>query len=419
MTGFNEIDCRVVVTGIGIVSPVGLDTKTTWENLLAGKSGIGKISSFDADGFETTIAAEVKGFEPTDFVSRKDAHRMDRFVQLAASASIQAVSDADLDLDHLDKERTSVIIASGIGGISTLSAQYGVMRNKGPSRVSPFLIPMMLPDMASGQVSMLMGAKGPNYAPVSACSSGADAVGQAFRLIQRGTADIVLSGGAEAAICPIGVAGFNSCKALSTRNGEPEKASRPFDAKRDGFVLGEGAAVLVLESMVSAIKRGAEPIAEIVGYASTADAHHITHPTPDGEGGARAMQLALQDANISPGEIDYINAHGTSTQINDSCETMAIKSVFQQHAYKIPISSTKSMTGHLLGACGALEAAVSSMSIKNWVAPPTINLEFPDPDCDLDYIPHTPRRGKIRTAMSNSFGFGGHNASLIFQAFND
>ncbi|MDP7578625.1 MAG: beta-ketoacyl-ACP synthase II [SAR202 cluster bacterium] len=419
MAGYNQIKGRVVVTGIGIVSPVGLDAITTWENLLAGKSGIGRIASFDAEGFETTIAAEVKGFEPTDYVSRKDARRMDRFVQLAAAATIQAVDNAYLNFNCLDDERTAVIIASGIGGISTLSKQYGEMSSKGPSRVSPFLIPMMLPDMASGQISMLLGAKGPNYAPVSACSSGADALGQAFRLIQHGTADIVFSGGAEAAICPIGVAGFNSCKALSTRNDVPEKASRPFDAERDGFVLGEGAAVLVIESIESAVTRGVEPIIEIIGYASTADAHHITHPTPDGEGGARAMQLALYDANISPKEIDYINAHGTSTQINDRCETMAIKTVFGQHSYKIPISSTKSMTGHLLGACGALEAAVSAMSIKNWVAPPTINLEFPDADCDLDYIPHIPRRGEIKTAMSNSFGFGGHNASLIFQAFDE
>ena len=410
---------RVVVTGIGIVSPVGLDKRTTWENLLAGNSGIDRISSFDTEGFETSIAAEVDGFEPTDYVSRKEARRMDRFVQLAAAATLQAVDDAGLSVNGANGERVSVMIASGIGGIRTLSEQYGVMSDRGPSRVSPFLVPMMLPDMASGQVSMLMGAKGPNYATVSACSSGADALGQAFRLVQEGTVDVALAGGAEAAICPIGIAGFNSCKALSRRNDEPQRASRPFDAERDGFVLGEGSAVLVLESIESAKGRGVEPIAEMSGYASTADAYHITQPAPDGEGGARAMRLALEDAKIAPDEIDYINAHGTSTQLNDRYETMAMKSVFEEHAYKIPVSSTKSMTGHLLGACGSLEAAVAIMAIKNWAAPPTINLEFPDPDCDLDYIPHVPRRGEIKTAMSNSFGFGGHNASLVFQAFEE
>ena len=410
---------RVVVTGIGIVSPVGLDTRTTWESLLAGKSGIGPISSFDSDGFETTIAAEVDGFDPTDYVSRKEARRMDRFVQLAAAAALQAVEEAGLSVNGANGERVSVMIASGIGGIITLSEQYGVMSDRGPSRVSPFLVPMMLPDMASGQVSMLMGAKGPNYATVSACSSGADSLGQAFRLVQDGTADVVLAGGAEAAVCPIGIAGFNSCKALSTRNDEPERASRPFDAERDGFVLGEGSAVLVLESIESATERGVDPIAEMSGYASTADAHHITQPALEGEGGARAMVGALQDAKTAPEEVDYVNAHGTSTQLNDRYETMAMKSVFGEHAYKIPVSSTKSMTGHLLGACGSLEAAVAVMAIKNWAAPPTINLEFPDPDCDLDYIPHVPRRGRIETAMSNSFGFGGHNASLVFQAFEE
>ena len=388
----------MVVTGIGIVSPVGLDKRTTWENLLAGNSGIDRISSFDTEGFETSIAAEVDGFEPTDYVSRKEARRMDRFVQLAAAATLQAVDDAGLSVNGANGERVSVMIASGIGGIRTLSEQYGVMSDRGPSRVSPFLVPMMLPDMASGQVSMLMGAKGPNYATVSACSSGADALGQAFRLVQEGTVDVALAGGAEAAICPIGIAGFNSCKALSRRNDEPQRASRPFDAERDGFVLGEGSAVLVLESIESAKGRGVEPIAEMSGYASTADAYHITQPAPDGEGGARAMRLALEDAKIAPDEIDYINAHGTSTQLNDRYETMAMKSVFEEHAYKIPVSSTKSMTGHLLGACGSLEAAVAIMAIKNWAAPPTINLEFPDPDCDLDYIPHvsTTRRDQDR-----------------------
>ena len=408
---------RVVVTGVGIVSPVGLTRETTWKNLLDGKSGIDHISAFEPDGLETTIAAEVDGFDPTDHVGRKEARRMDRFVQLGAAATMEAVEHAGLHINGSNSERVSVIVASGIGGIITLSEQIGVMDAKGASRVSPFLVPMMLPDMASGQISMLLGAKGPNFAPVSACSSAADALGVAFGLVRSGTADFAVAGGCEAAICPIGVAGFNSCKALSTRNDDPRKASRPFDAERDGFVLGEGGAVLILENIDSANDRGATPVAEIVGYGSTADAHHITQPAPNGEGGARAMKIALDDADLQPYEIDYINAHGTSTQLNDKYETMAMKTVFGEDAYKIPISSTKSMTGHLLGASGALEAAVAVMSISKGAVPPTINLEVPDPDCDLDYTPHLPKRGRVRTAMSNSFGFGGHNASLVFQEF--
>ena len=308
------------------------------------------------------------------------------------------------------------MIASGIGGIITLSEQVGVMDRKGPNRVSPFLVPMMLPDMASGQVSMLLGAKGPNYSAVSACSSGADTVGLAFEAVRRGDVDMVLAGGSEAAICPIGVAGFNSCKALSTRNDEPDRASRPFDAQRDGFVLGEGAAVLVLESMQSAISRNAPVLAEMVGYGASADAHHITQPAPEGEGAARAMTAALEQASLAPDEIEYINAHGTSTPMNDKFETMAIKSVFEEYAYDVPISSTKSMTGHLLGASGSLEAAFAVMAITRSAVPPTVNLEFPDPDCDLDYTPNSARMGTVRTVMSNSFGFGGHNSSLVFQA---
>ena len=407
---------RVVVTGIGIVSPVGLTRETTWKNLLGGESGIDYIGSFDPEGLETTIAAEVKGFDPTEYVGRKEARRMDRFAQLAVAATLEAVEHAKLTVDSDNAERVSVMIASGIGGIITLEEQIGVLNERGASRISPFLVPMMLPDMASGQVSMLLGAKGPNFATVSACSSGADAIGQAFELVGSGVVDIALTGGAEAAICPIGVAGFNSCKALSKRNHEPQKASRPFDADRDGFVLGEGAATLVVETVESAKDRGVEPIAELVGYGATADAHHITQPAPEGEGGARAMKIALKDATLKPSEIDYINAHGTSTPLNDKYETMAMKSVFGEDAYKIPISSTKSMTGHLLGAGGALEAAICVMSIANGAVPPTINLEVPDPDCDLDYTPHVPRRGRVKSAMSNSFGFGGHNASLVFQS---
>ena len=407
---------RVVVTGIGIISPVGLNAKTTWENLLAGKSGIDQITTFDTDGFDTTIAAEVKGFDATSFVSRKEARHMDRFVQLAVGATMEAVENSGIKIVPENSERVSVMITSGIGGIITLSEQVGVLNTKGPSRVNPFLVPMMLPDMASGHVSMILGAKGPNYIAVSACSSGGDTIGLAFEAIRRGEVEIVLAGGAEACICPIGVAGFNACHALSKRNDEPQKASRPFDAERDGFVIGEGAAVLVLESMDSAIKRDATVLAELVGYGATADAYHITQPSPEGEGGARAMRLALRNAQVKPCEVDYINAHGTSTPLNDKYETMAMKTVFGEDAYKIPISSTKSMTGHLLGASGALEAAASVMAITNWAIPPTINLENPDIDCDLDYTPNLTRRGRIRTVMSNSFGFGGHNSSLVFQA---
>ena len=408
---------RVVVTGIGLVSPVGLTRETTWGSLLAGESGIDRISSFDAEELETTIAGEVKGFDATSYVGRKEARRMDRFVQFAVAATLEAMEQASLEVNDGNSERVAVIISSGIGGIITLSEQIGVMDSRGASRVSPFLVPMMLPDMASGQVSMLIGAKGPNFATVSACSSGADAVGSAYELVRGGTAEIALTGGAEAAICPIGVAGFNACKALSKRNDEPGRASRPFDAGRDGFVLGEGAGVLVLESAESAAERGVEPIGEMVGYGSTADAHHITQPAPGGEGGARAMKAALEQAGLQPGDVDYVNAHGTSTPLNDKYETMAMKAVFQEHAYGVPISSTKSMTGHLLGAGGSLEAGITVMAIRDGVLPPTINLEESDPDCDLDYTPNAARDRAVNVAMSNSFGFGGHNASLVFREF--
>ena len=408
---------RVVVTGIGLVSPVGLTRETTWGSLLAGESGIDRISSFDAEELETTIAGEVQGFDATSYVGRKEARRMDRFVQFAVAATLEAMEQASLEVNDGNSERVAVIISSGIGGIITLSEQIGVMDSRGASRVSPFLVPMMLPDMASGQVSMLIGAKGPNFATVSACSSGADAVGSAFELVRGGTAEVALTGGAEAAICPIGVAGFNACKALSKRNDEPGRASRPFDAGRDGFVLGEGAGVLVLESAESAAERGVEPIGEMVGYGSTADAHHITQPAPGGEGGARAMKAALEQAGLQPGDVDYVNAHGTSTPLNDKYETMAMKAVFQENAYGVPISSTKSMTGHLLGAGGSLEAGITVMAIRDGVLPPTINLEESDPDCDLDYTPNAARDRAVNVAMSNSFGFGGHNASLVFREF--
>lgn len=410
---------RVVVTGIGIVSPLGLDRKSTWKALMAGESGIDRISSFDAEGYDTTIAAEVKGFEPEAYVGKKQARRMDRFVQLAAAATLEAVEHSALKIVPENSTRISVMIASGIGGIITLSSQIGVLNERGPSRVSPFLVPMMLPDMASGQVSIMLGAKGPNYSTVSACSSGADSIGQALVALQQDDADVVLAGGAEAAICPIGVAGFNSCMALSTRNDDPQAASRPFDIDRDGFVLGEGAAVLVLETIDNAVNRGAKPIAELVGYGSTADANHITQPAPEGEGASRAMRIALKKAGLHPEEIDYVNAHGTSTPLNDKYETMAMKGVFGEEAYKIPVSSTKSMTGHLLGASGALESAISVMAIFKSAIPPTINLDNADPECDLDYTPNVARKVVVKAAMTNSFGFGGHNASLVYQAFEE
>ena len=410
---------RVVVTGIGIVSPVGLTRDTTWTNLLAGTSGIGYISSFDAEEFETTIAGEADGFDATDYVGRKQARRMDRYVQLGVTATLEAVEHSGLKITPENAERVAVIVSSGIGGIITMSEQVGVLNEKGPSRVSPFLVPMMLPDMASGQISMLLGAKGPNFATVSACSSGADAIGVALDLIRSGRADIALTGGCEAAICPIGIAGFNSCKALSKNNSDPQKASRPFDTERDGFVMGEGGAVLVLETMESAIDRGATPIAELTGYGATADAYHITQPAPEGEGGARAMKIALADAGISPNDIDYINAHGTSTVLNDKNETMAMKSVFGDHARTVAISSTKSMTGHLLGASGSLEAAISTLVIERGQVPPTINLDIPDADCDLDYTANAAKSISAETVMTNSFGFGGHNSSLIFRKPQD
>ena len=406
---------RVFVTGYGAVSPVGLTSDKTWEGLCEGRSGVDSISSFDAEGFDTTFAAEITDFDPEIYVGKKQARRMDRFVQFAAAASLEAIEKSALKVTPENCEKVSVMIASGIGGIMTLSDQIGVLNKRGPSRVSPFLVPMMLPDMASGQVSIMTGAKGANYSTVSACASGADSIGMALEAIRRGDVDIAITGAAEAAICPVGVAGFNACQALSKRNDDPKGASRPFDSDRDGFVLGEGAGVLIIETETSMINRGASPIAEIVGYGATADANHITQPGPEGEGGARAMTKALMQAQISAEEIDYINAHGTSTPLNDKFETMAMKSVFGESARGIPISSTKSMTGHLLGASGALEAVVSVMALEKAVIPPTINLTTPDADCDLDYTPNIKREKELSFAMSNSFGFGGHNASLLFK----
>ena len=413
------MNSRVFVTGLGIVSPVGLDAASTWSNLVQGVSGIDYITAFDAEPFETHIAAEVKGFEPTDFLEKKQARHLDRFAQFAVVATQEAMWQAELKIESLDPTRVAVIVGSGIGGLLTLSEQYQVLSERGPKRVSPFLIPMMLADMGPGQISMITGAKGPNFGTVSSCSSGADAIGEAWEMIRRGDVDVAIAGGAEAPICPIAVAGFNACQALSRRNSDPKTASRPFDAQRDGFVMGEGATALVLESEASQRRRDAAPLAELVGYGATSDAHHVTQPSPGGEGAARAMGLALKKADLWPADIDYINAHGTSTPLNDRFESMALKAIFEKDAYRVPISSTKSMTGHLLGAGGALEAAIGIMALNRSMIPPTINLEHPDPDCDLDYVPNEARQGEIRTVMSNSFGFGGHNSSLIFHRAAD
>tara|TARA_B100001179_G_scaffold178144_1_gene133457 strand:- start:4828 stop:6069 length:1242 start_codon:yes stop_codon:yes gene_type:complete len=405
---------EVVVTGIGMISPVGNTIHDSWENLINGNSGIDIIQSFDPSDLETKIAGEIKDFNPIDLIGKKEARRMDRFSQLALVAAQEALNSAQLNIDETNEHRVSAMITSGIGGIITISEQINVMRDKGPTRISPFLVPMMLPDMASGQVSMKLGAKGPNFAVISACASGGDSIGIASEFIKSNRVDIVLAGGSEAAICPIGVAGFNACHALSKNNSSPKQASKPFDKNRDGFVLSEGAAVLVLESRESANKRGVNILATMAGYGSSADANHITQPAPGGEGGVRAMNEAILNAEINANQIDYINAHGTSTPLNDKFETMAMKTVFGTDINKIAISSTKSMTGHLLGASGAVEAAISVKSLNENIVPPTINLNDSDPDCDLNYTPNKSLQKNLSYTMSNSFGFGGHNCSLIF-----
>ena len=408
---------RVVVTGIGLVTPVGLNSASTWNSLVEGRSGIDYISLFDAEGYESRIAGEVDNFDASAALGRKEAKRLDRFSQFACVAALEALEHANLNMEKEDADRVGVLIGSGVGGIITISDQHKILLKRGPKRVSPFLVPMMLGDMASGQVSMMIGAKGPNFSTVSACATGADSIGEALEMIRRGRADVVIAGGTEAAICEIGVAGFNSCMALSTRNEDPQGASRPFDSDRDGFVLGEGAGLLVLESLEHAEKRGANILAEMSGYGASSDAHHVTQPHPDGEGAARAMKWAIEDAGITPDKVDYINAHGTSTPLNDKYETIAMKRMYGDHAYNLAISSTKSMTGHLLGAAGAIEAAFTVLAIKNDIVPPTINIENPDPDCDLNYIPNTAKKQPVNVAMSNSLGFGGHNASLVFERF--
>ena len=407
---------RIVVTGMGAVSPLGLDTSTLWEALKSGQSGVGRITLFDAEPFETKIAAEVKGFNPTDFIEHREARRMDRYTQFATVAAMQAVKKANLDCEKEGAD-VGVLIGSGIGGITTLSAQMATLAEKGPHRISPLLVPMMIADAAAGHVSIMLGAKGMNFCATSACSSGADAVGEACEIIKRGDVQVMIAGGAEAPLTPISIAGFNAAGALSVRNDAPQKASRPFDAQRDGFVMGEGAAVLVLESLDHALRRNANILAELAAYGATSDAFHITQPAQDGEGGAKAMLMALRKAGLTPKDINYINAHGTSTSMNDKCETMAIKSVFGEDAYRVPVSSTKSMMGHMIGAAGAIEAVVCVLAIRHSVVPPTINLENADPDCDLDYVPNVARQQRVRAAMSNSFGFGGHNSVLILREY--
>ncbi len=407
---------RVVVTGLGTVTPLGNDLEETWSALLQGRSGVSRITLFDPSEFTAQIAGEVKGFNPEDFVDRREARRMDRFTQFAVASSLMAFKDSALQSDQVDPQRMGVIIGVGLGGIETLHDQFKTYFDKGPGRISPFFVPMMIPDMAAGQVSILINAQGPNYATASACASGSHAIGEAFRIIQRGKADVMLCGGAEAGISPLALAGFCSARSLSLRNAEPEKASRPFDAGRDGFVMGEGAGILVLEDYEHARARGARIYAEVVGYGATGDAYHITAPDPDGLGATRAIQLAIADAGIQGNQVDYVNAHGTGTRLNDATETKAIKKALGD-VTKLAVSSTKSMTGHLLGAAGGVEGVFAVMAIYQAIIPPTINYEEVDPECDLDYVPEGARQRKIEYAISNSFGFGGHNAVIAFKRF--
>jgi 3-oxoacyl-[acyl-carrier-protein] synthase II len=408
---------RVVITGLGCVSPVGNDVEEAWGNVKAGQSGVGKITHFDTDGFEVTIAAEVKGFSGRELFGNKEARRMDLYAQYAMAASQQALQNAGLEVNDRNRSRIGAVVGSGIGGINTLYDQTLLFLNRGPSRVSPFLVPMMIADSAAGLIAIQFGLKGPNMAIVTACATGTNAVGEAAEVIRRGQADALLAGGAEAAIVPIAMAGLSVMNAVSKRNSEPERACRPFDLHRDGFVMGEGAGILVLESLEHAQERGANILAEISGYGSTNDAFHISAPAENGAGAAECMKIALNNAGLSIEQVDYINAHGTSTPLNDKSETAAIKSVFGERAYQTPVSSTKSMTGHLLGASGALEVVLCVKTIQDGILPPTINYETPDPECDLDYVPNQARKAEVEHTMSNSFGFGGHNATIILSRF--
>ncbi|CAN5888697.1 beta-ketoacyl-ACP synthase II [soil metagenome] len=410
---------RVVVTGVGLVSPLGIGTEANWKALCAGRSGIGAITRFDASQFSARIAGEVQGFDPLQFIEKKDVKKMDVFIQLAIAASQFAVDDAKLEVTAENATRVGVFIASGIGGFSTIEREHRALLEGGPRRISPFFIPAAIINLAAGQVSIRFGAKGPNSATCTACSASAHAIGDALEVIRRGKADVMIAGGSESAITPMGVGGFAAMRALSTRNDEPSRASRPFDRDRDGFIMGEGSGVIVLEELERARGRGAPIYAELVGYGMSADAFHITAPSEDGDGGMRVMASALEDAGVGIEAVDYINAHGTSTPYNDKLETLAIRRLFGEHAAKLAISSTKSMTGHLLGAAGGLEAGITALAVRHQVAPPTINYETPDPACDLDYVPNTARPMKITYALSNSFGFGGTNGALLFKRYEE
>jgi 3-oxoacyl-[acyl-carrier-protein] synthase II len=410
---------RVVVTGLGCISPLGNDVQATWANLLAGVSGVDYITHYDTSSYETKFAAEVKGFDGASLFGSREARRMDRFAQFALAATQQAVDDATLGIDDESRDQIGVIIGTGIGGLATLSDQLRVLAERGPSRISPFLVPMMLPDTGAGMVAIQLGVRGPNMAVITACATGTNAIGEGAEVIRRGHADVMLAGGSEAVIVPIAMAGLGVMGALSTRNDDPPRASRPFDLERDGFVMGEGAAVLVLEALEYAQARGARILAEVSGYGSTNDAYHISAPAENGAGAARCMRMALRDAQLTIDQIDYINAHGTSTPLNDKSETAAIKTVFGEQAYQIPVSSIKSMIGHLLGASGAMEALACVKTIQEGVLPPTINYENPDPECDLDYVPNQARAARVSHVMSNSFGFGGHNATIVLSRFEN
>lgn len=409
---------RVVVTGLGAITPIGNDISSYWEGLRTGRNGITPVTLFDPEGFDTRIGGEVKGFDPLDYLDRKEARRIDRFAQFAIAASLQALQDAKLEITAQNCYDIGIIIGTGIGGIKVLEDQHEILRTKGPDRCSPFMIPMMIGNMAAGLTAIRLGAKGPNACTVTACAAGSNAIGDAFRMVQRGYAKVMVGGGTEAAITPLSFAGFCACKAMTTNNDDYLHASRPFDRNRDGFVLGEGAGILILESLDHALKRGAQIYGEIVGYAMTCDAYHITNVAPEGEGAARAIGLALKDGNIQPQEVSYINAHGTSTPANDPNETKAIKANLGDHAYNVLVSSTKSMTGHLLGGSGGIEAVATILALKHDLAPPTINLQEPDPDCDLDYVSTGARPAPIEVALSNSFGFGGHNVTLAFRKYH-
>lgn len=413
-----HISRRVVITGVGVITSLGQDFETFWANILAGKSGVGRITRFDASAYSCQIAAEVRDFNALPyFKTPKDIRRCDRYTQMAMAAAKKAIQDAGIQPSTENGERIGVVVGSGIGGLQTLEDEHPHLLSKGPARLSPFMIPMMISNMASGMISMEFGARGPNMSVVSACSTSTHTVGESFHIIRRDEADVIIAGGSEAAICPLGIGGFAAMRALSTRNHEPAKASRPFDRDRDGFVMAEGAGIIIMEELAHAKKRGAHIYCELLGYGNTADAYHMTAPSPNGEGAARCMKMALKSAGLNPTEINYINAHGTSTPQGDLCETDAIKSVFGEHAYKLMVSSTKSMTGHLLGAAGAVEMAICAKILQENKIPPTINLDHPDPACDLDYVPHHAREARVDVVINNSFGFGGHNATLIARKF--